>query len=192
MLRLDAATRTVLLNALPARAATPLRLALRFPAGSVGSLLDPDVVTVRAETRIAEAVEIARRFPASLRTYLFVLDETRRLVGAVDMRECVFQDAGRLIGSIEQRELPALRARTSLRQASLAEAWELFDTLPVTDHRGVFLGVVRRTSLFGAISGRGNLAKKQALGELAFDLAELFWGTTSSLVLGRTSNERRD
>ncbi|MDE0333652.1 MAG: CBS domain-containing protein [Defluviicoccus sp.] len=192
LLRLDTAARAALLKALPAKSAAPLRLALRFPAGSVGSLLDPDVVTVRADTRIGEAIEIARRAPASLRKYLYVLDESQRLVGVVDARECVLQDAGRLIGAVELLEPVALRARTGLRQASLAEGWDRFDVLPVTDHRGVFLGVVRRKSLFGAISGQGRLAQKQALGELAFDLAELFWGTTSNLVLGRTNDERRD
>ena len=159
LLRLDAATRTALLKALPAKAAAPLRLALRFPAGSVGSLLDPDVVTVRADTHIGEAVEIARRAPASLRKYLYVLDETQRLVGVVDVRQCVLQDAGRLIGAVEllKSPLPFGRARGCAR-LSLAEGWDRFDVLPVTDHRGVFLGVVRRKSLFGAISGQGRLA----------------------------------
>ena len=192
LLRLDNAARAALLKALPAKSAAPLRLALRFPAGSVGSILDPDVVTVRADTRIGEAIEIARRAPASLRKYLYVLDETQRLIGVVDVRECVLQDAGRLIGSVVREEPVALRARTGLRQAGLAEAWERFDVLPVTDHRGVFLGAARRENLFGAISGQGQAAQRQALGELAFDLAELFWGTTSNLVLGRTSGERRD
>ena len=192
LLRLDTAARVALLKALPAKSAAPLRLALRFPAGSVGSLLDPDVVTVRADTRIGEAIEIARRAPASLRKYLYVLDESQRLIGVVDARECVLQDAGRLIRSVELLEPVALRARTGLRQAGLAEAWERFDVLPVTDHRGVFLGVVRRKSLFAAISGQGATVSHGDLGGLAFDLAELFWVTTSNLVLGRTSGERRD
>ena len=192
MLRLDTAARTALLKAMPAKTATALRLALRFPAGSVGSLIEPDVVTVRANTHIGEAVEIARRAPISLRKYLYVLDENHRLVGVVDARQCVLQDAGRVVGSVDQEEPISLRARTGLRQASLAEAWERFDVLPVTDHRGVFLGVIRRRTLFGAIQGRGRPAQNQALGNLAFDLVELFWGTTSNLVLGGTSDERRN
>lgn len=192
LLRLGTASRAALLKALPTKAATALRLALRFPAGSVGTLIDPDVVTVRAEMRIGEAVEIARRAPASLRTYLYVLDETQRLAGVVDVRQCVLQDAERPLGVIEQEEPIALRARTGLRQASLAEAWERFNVLPVTDHRGVFLGVVRRKSLFREISEQRSPASHEDLGGLALDLVELFWGAASQVVIGGTIGERRN
>jgi len=102
------------------------------------------------------------------------------------------QDAARPIGAIEQENPVALRARIGLRQASLAEAWERFDVLPVTDHRGVFLGVVRRTTLLHACSEQGASAPQEDLGGLAFDLAELFWGMTSRLVLGGTIDDRRN
>jgi len=192
LLRLDTTARAAVLQALPTKAAAPLRLALRFPAGSVGSLIDPDVVTVRADTRIGEAVEIARRAPASLRKYLYVLDEAQHITGVVDARHCVLQDAARPIGAIEQEVPVALRARTGLRQAGLSEAWERFDVLPVTDHRGVFLGIVRRKSLFSAISEQGSLAPHEDPGALALDLVELFWGTASRLVLGGTIGDRRN
>ena len=187
LLRLDATARAALLRVLPAITAAP-----RFAAGSVGALIDPDVVTVRAQTRIGEAIEIARRAPKSLRKYLYVLDEAQRLAGVVDARQCLLQDASRAIGAVEQEEPVALRARTGLRQASLAQAWERFDVLPVTDHLGVFLGVVRRRSVFRAISDQSDPLSHEDLSRLAFDLAELFWGTTSTLVLGATPGERRD
>ena len=203
LLRLEATVRAELLKALPVRAAAALRLALRFPQASVGSLIDPDVVTVRAETSIGEAVETARRAPASLRKYLYMLDEAQRLVGVVDTRQCVHQDSSRPIGGLERTELVALRARmgyaatsdlspSGLRQAILAEAWKRFEVLPVTDHRGVFLGVVRRRSLFGALPDQTSPALHGNPGDLALDLAELFWGTASHLVLGRTAGERRN
>ena len=49
-LRLDTTTRGALLNALPGRVSVPLRLMLRFPPGSVGSLIDPRVATVRSSS----------------------------------------------------------------------------------------------------------------------------------------------
>ena len=192
LLRLEAAVRAELLKALPGMTAAALRLALRFPQASVGSLIDPNVVTVRVDTSIGEAVETARRAPASLRKYLYVLDEAQRLVGVVDTRQCVHQDSSRSIGGLERTEPVALRARNGLRQASLAEAWKRFEVLPVTDHRGVFLGVVRRRSLFGALPDQASPALHGNPGDLALDLAELFWGTASHLVLGRTAGERRN
>lgn len=189
--RLDDDTRAALLKALPARTAAALRLALRFPPGSVGALIDTDVVTVRVTTRVGEAVEIARRAPASLQKHLYVLDDTQRLTGIVDVRQCLLQDAAQTVGAIGQEEPVALRARMGLRQASLAEAWERFDALPVTDRRGVFLGVVQRKSLSHAISAQGLPAPQNDPGSLAFELAELFWGTTADVVFGGKTEVRR-
>lgn len=191
LLCLDATARSALLRELPAKTATALRLALRFPAGSVGALIDPDVVTVRADMRIGEAVEIARRAPAALRKYLYVLDDSQHLAGVLDARQCVLQDAGRPISAVRHVELVALRARTGMHQARLLDAWDRFDVLPATDRHGVFLGVVRRESLFRAVSAQSAPTTPGNLAKLTFDLAELFWGTTSRLVLGEPGGARR-
>ena len=191
LLRLGRAERAALTKALPARASARLSVALRFPAGSVGSLIDPDVVTVRMETNIGEAVELARRAPASLRKYLYVLDQDQRLTGVVDVRDCLLQEAARPIREVQRTEPIALRARGGLRQASLMEAWEGFDVLPVTDRRGVFLGVLRRAALLRAIAETGSPAPKDGLGDLALDLAELYWRTASFFLADPAKDGRR-
>ncbi len=189
LLRLGRAERAALTKALPARASARLSMALRFPSGSVGSLIDPDVVTVRPETTVAEAVEVARRAPEALRKYLYVLDEDHRLAGVVDARDCVLQDAGRPMREVQRTGPVALRAGGGLRQASLLEAWERFDVLPATDRRGVFLGVVRRAALLRAIAEPGGAAPKDSLGGLALDLAELYWRTAFFFLAGPANED---
>lgn len=188
-LRLDAATRGALLNALSGRISVPLRLMLRFPPGSVGSLIDPRVATLRSSTRIGEAAEIARRAPELLRKYLYVLDETHRLTGVVDTRHCLLQNPERLVGSLERKDPVALRARANIREARLNPAWERFPVLPVVDHRGVFLGVVRRMSLLQAIAAETAEAPKESLTDLALALAGLYWEATTGLLHGALKEE---
>lgn len=183
-LRLDAATRGALLNALPGRVSAPLRLMLRFPEGSVGSLIDSRVATVRSDARIGEAVETVRRAPELLRKYLYVLDEAQHLTGVVDARECVIQDPERPIATLAKEDPVALRARASLREARLNPAWERFSILPAVDHRGVFLGVVRRTNLLRAMRDAGAETPRESLADLGLALAELYWETSTGLVLG--------
>ena len=189
-LRLDDALRGALLNALPGRVSVPLRLMLRFPPGSVGSLIDPRVVTVRSKTRIGETAEIARRAPEMLRKYLYVLDDAQRLTGVVDARLCLLEDPERAIGTLERREPVSLRARASIREARINPAWEQFPVLPVVDHRGVFLGIVRRMSLFQAIAAERDEAPKESLTDLALALAELYWEASTGLIGGALTNER--
>ena len=118
LLRLDETARSALLNALPTGVSLSFRLVLRFPAGTVGSLIDARVATVRREIRVGEARAIVRRAPELLRKYLYVLDNAR-LTGVVDARQCLLQPADLRISSLLQPNPVALRARTSLREASL-------------------------------------------------------------------------
>ena len=192
LLRLDAGVRGRLMAALPARASVPLRMVLRFPPGSVGSLIDPRVVTVRAETRVAEAAETARRTPSLLRKYLYVLDDTQRLIGIVDARQCLIRDPALPIGRLERETMVALRARSSLREAGRNPGWERFGVLPATDHRGVFLGVVRRTTLRRALAAGASPEPEVELADLALDLADLYWQTAASFIAGTPATGARD
>ena len=187
LLRLDSGARGALMKALPARVSVPLRMVLRFPPGSVGSLIDPRVVTVRAETRVAEAAETARRAPSLLRKYLYVLDDAQRLTGMVDARQCLLRDPKLPIGRLEQEAPIALRARTSVREASRNPGWERFSVLPATDHRGVFLGVVRRTSLRRALADSAAPEPEAELAGLALDLADLYWQTAAGFITGTST-----
>ena len=179
------------MKALPPRVSVPLRMVLRFPPGSVGSLIDPRVVTVRADTRVGEATETARRAPSLLRKYLYVLDETQRLTGMVDARQCLLREPALPIGRLEQEEPVALRARTSLREASRNPCWERFSVMPATDHRGVFLGVVRRVSLRRAMADNAVTEPEAELAGLAIDLADLYWQTAAGFLVGASNEEGR-
>ena len=192
LLRLDVASRRAIMEALPRKAAVPLRMVLRYPAGSVGSIMDPHVVTVRAETRVGEAIAIARRAPALLRKYLYVLDDAQRLTGLVDARQCVLHEASMPVGRLADPEPAALRARASLREASRNPDWENFSVLPVVDHRGVFLGVLRRASLRRAIAESAAREPDTGLSGLAIDLADLCWETTAALFVDTSRKEGRD
>ena len=192
VLRLDEEERDALMKALPAKVSVPLRLVLRFPAGSVGSIIDPRVVTVRPETRVGEATEIARRAPALLRRHLYVLDERQRLIGMVDARQCLLRDPALPIGRLDREEPVTLRARTSLREASRHPGWERFSVLPATDHRGVFLGVVRRASLRRALADGTAPEPEAELAGLALDLADLYWQTAAGFITGATTADDRD
>ena len=192
VLRLDTEIRAALMKALPANVSVPLRMVLRFPAGSVGSIIDPRVVTVRPETRVGEATEMARRAPALLRKYLYVLDEHQRLTGKVDARQCLLRDPELPIGRLDREEPMALRARTSLREASRHAGWERFSVLPATDHRGVFLGVVRRASLRRALTDGTTPEPEAELAGLALDLADLYWQTAAGFITGAAAAHDED
>jgi len=188
---MPAETSAALVKKLPANTAVPLRLVLRFPSGSVGSLIDPRVVTVRPDTLIGEAAEIARHAPESLRKYIYVLDDDRRLSGVMDSRDCVLRDPERRVRAFALPRPAALRARMSLREAEGNPGWERLALLPVTDGGGRFLGVLRRWRLQQALADSTGAGEDGGLAGLALELADLYWRAAAGLLATTLGEERR-
>ncbi len=179
---LDPSVRDRIIGGLPTRMSMPLRLVLRFPAGSVGTLIDPNVATVHAETSIGEAGELSRRNPKLLRKYLYVLDHQQHLIGVADSRDLLLLDSKLPIRKCAREKPQSLRARTSLREANMAPGWERYQLLPVIDVKGVFLGVLRRSRLLEALAEEAKPKTGEGLADLALELADLYWRTAAELL----------
>ena len=110
----------------------------------------------------------------------------------VDARQCLLRDPALPIDRIDREEPMALRARTSLREASRHPGWERFSVLPATDHRGVFLGVVRRASLRRALADGTAPEPEAELAGLALDLADLYWQAAAGFITGATATHDED
>lgn len=174
-----------LLQALPRTVSLPLGLALRFPAGTVGALLDPQAATVQRDMTVRETVQIARRAPQLLRRYVYVLDDRQQLVGVLDVRECLLAPRSALVHTLMRPDPLFVRARVSLADAAADPAWLQLDVLPVVGRARTFLGVLRRRVLDAAraqdIAGG---AGEAAVGGVVVDLANLYWHASSALFLG--------
>ena len=190
MLRLDAKTRNAILRALPATISTSLRIVLQFPSDSLGSLLDPQVMTARADAEAGETIALARRAPQSVRRYLYVLGDEQRLVGVVGARQCALSDPALPIARLMEARPVALPARTRLHEAVHDPHWERFDMLPVVDRRGVFLGVVRRNNLQRTLGEEASTGRVDVT-DLALDLADLWWQTASAFLIDTSKQEEK-
>lgn len=180
-----------LLRKLPAKTAVPLRMVLRFPAGCIGALVDPRVITAHPDTRLGEVAEISRHMPQSLRRYVYVLEDGKCLAGVLDARDCVLQDPDRPVSAFVRKRPNALRARMSWKEAALDPGWERFSLLPVTDGRGNFLGVLRRRRLQQALAEAGGGEPPENLAELALELADLYWNASAGLLVSALGEKRK-
>jgi len=180
--RLDAGRRTELVDAIPHSASLSLRLALRYPGGTVGSVLDPHVLTAYDHMTVADLVRLARGAPEQLLEYVYVLDGTQRLVGALNTHQCLIAKKSSPIGSLCGTNPISLRARGSLQEAWSHTGWARFSILPVVDREQIFLGIVRRREIGASSDARGEpVAKLQGA---LMSLAELYWKSSVSTFLG--------
>ena len=129
-----------IIGAIPERKANALRAAMRYPADSAGTLMDPRAVALPGDMVVGEAFKEARREAGHARFDVFVVDREHRSTGVTTLGH-------------RWRRLPGIRwtrscgRRTPLspgagRRAIAAHAGWRDVILPVLDEEGRFLGAL--------------------------------------------------
>lgn len=117
---------------------------LGYPEDSVGRLMTPDYVAVRPDWTVQQALDHVRRYGKDSETLhvVYVVDEGWRLVDDLHIREILLADPGARISSLMHGRVIALRAVDDQETAvRLFGDWDRV-ALPVTDSKGVLLGIV--------------------------------------------------
>jgi magnesium transporter len=148
--------RTALLAELPAEVTQHLlallnpedlkeaRTLLGYPEESVGRLMTPDYVAVRAEWTIQRALDHIRKVGSDAETIdmIYVTDEQAKLIGELRLRLILLADPDSRVASIMDRNFVYLRAASDREEA--VHVMSEYDrvALPVVDSGGILLGIV--------------------------------------------------
>jgi len=114
---------------------------LRYPPESAGGLMEPEVLALRAEATVGQALSELRRRPDLEDVHnLFVIDGEGRPVGMVPLHRLVTAEPTQSVSSLME-PLPAL-ARVDMDQEEVARLFQKYDlvSLPVVDERGRLVG----------------------------------------------------
>jgi magnesium transporter len=148
--------RTALLEELPAEVTQRLmtllspedlreaRTLLGYPEESVGRLMTPDHVAIRAEWTIQRALDHIRKKGRDAETVnmIYVVDDGWRLLDDLRLRQILLADPEATVETLMDRKFPALRATDDREEA--VRGMREYDrvALPVLDSEGVLLGIV--------------------------------------------------
>lgn len=148
--------RTALLEELPAQVTQRLlellspadlreaRTLLGYPEESVGRLMTPDYVAVRADWTIQQAIEQIRKrgHDAETVNIIYVVDERSRLIDDLRLRQILLAEPAATVGSIMDHRYVALRATDDREEA--VRVMKEYDrvAIPVLDSDGALLGIV--------------------------------------------------
>ena len=148
--------RTALLEELPGNAVAQLlalltpeerkiaQQLLNYPENSVGRLMTPDFIAVRADWTIQHVLDYVREHGRDSETLnvIYVTDERGTLIDDVRIREFLVHPTSTLVRDIHDASFVALRATDAGKLA--VEQFKKYDrnTLPVTDREGKLLGIV--------------------------------------------------
>jgi magnesium transporter len=125
-------------QSLPAEERERLRSALSYAEGTVGALMDFEMVTVREDVTLEAVTRYLRRMDElpDHTDQLYVVDRERRLRGTLPLGRLIVSDLDAEVATVMVPERVTLHPRD--RAADAAQAFERYDLVsaPVVDERG--------------------------------------------------------
>jgi magnesium transporter len=120
------------------------RRLLDYPPNSVGRLMTPDVLAVRAGWTVRQTLKHLRRTGEDAETLdlIYVVDEAGHLRGDLTLRRLVLTHPSETVDTIVERDFLALRATDDREHAVRAMKAHDRVALPVVDESGVLQGIV--------------------------------------------------
>ncbi|HEX7174062.1 MAG TPA: magnesium transporter [Pyrinomonadaceae bacterium] len=117
---------------------------LGYPEGSIGRLMTPDYVRVRAEWTVEQALDHIRRHGNDSETLsiIYVVDDRGVLIDDVRIREFLLSPRDRPVSELMDHKFVSLKAADDQETAVAAFRREDRNALPVTDSTGVLIGIV--------------------------------------------------
>jgi magnesium transporter len=133
-----------LLAGLPRHERRMTSILLGYPEDSAGRLMSPEIANLRASMTAAEALDRVRRVGRTAETIyaLPVTDDSRRLVGALGLRDLVLAPPDAIVGDLMDRDVYSASADADQEEvARLIRDADLL-ALPIVDAEGRLVGVV--------------------------------------------------
>jgi magnesium transporter len=117
---------------------------MQYPRETAGGMMTNRYVWIRKHFTVREAIDKLKVFAdlAENLYYLYVIDESRKLVGVVSYRDLLLADIDDLIDNVMYSRVIA--AHVSMDQEEVARIIERYDfiSLPVVDDDGKLVGIV--------------------------------------------------
>jgi magnesium transporter len=136
-------TRRVLTNLNPEELKVARQL-LGYPENTAGRRMTPEYLAVRPNMTAAEALAFIREHGKDRETLnvIFITDERGHLLGDVRLATLVLAPPFAKVEGLETRQLISIPANTNLEE--VVQMFEKYDrlALPVTDTRGVLVGII--------------------------------------------------
>jgi len=121
-----------------------IRKLLSYPEDSAGAVMTTDYATLQPDVTVSEALTLLRKQASRAETiyYVYVVDEERRLIGFVSLRDLVLARPNDVVRNIMQTEVISVRVDED--QEEVAQLLSKYDFLaiPVLDTRDRLVGIV--------------------------------------------------
>ncbi len=124
-----------------------------YDEGTAGAVMTSDYATVPAEITAAAAIERLRREAPDRETiyYCYVVDEQRRLIGIVSLKDLILAAPNRPVSQIMQTDVVSATVDEDQEQAAAKLMEYDLIALPVVDAHGRLVGIVTHDDVIDVI-----------------------------------------
>ncbi|GGH29473.1 magnesium transporter [Sphingobacterium alkalisoli] len=117
---------------------------LGYPEDSVGRLMTPDYITVKAHWTISRILDHIRRYGNASETIdvLYVIDSDGKLMDDIRIKDILLAELNTMVGDLIDNRLISLNANDPQEEAVNVFRMNNRVALPVIDEQGIMLGIV--------------------------------------------------
>jgi Mg/Co/Ni transporter MgtE len=133
-------------DALPVRLARRLRNALRYPAGSVGAWIDPEIPSLPHAASVGDAIRSLGNAAVASHVFLHHHD-SGRFAGSVALASLIRSNPARSLAELPVVRIQPLSSRATLSSVAFLQEWDDYLMLPVIGRNQAVVGGLSRASL---------------------------------------------
>lgn len=167
------------------------RLVLRYPEGTVGQVMNPNVFSVNQNLNVNEVINVIKNSSELWHNEIFITDDKQQLAGVVEVRQLLTTDSNQPMKMIMKPPGECIPARASLDSVKNKPEWHYKENFPVIDHLGIFIGVLNRVSVHEAMGESAVPDRQDEFTGTALAVAELFWDACADLLAPNHENSNK-
>ena len=138
---------------------------IAFDPETAGGLMNPAVLEVGESLTVREAVSVIRDSDPDAETQnVYVIDDSNRLAGILDLRRLVISQADERIGDICERHVEAIPPDLDREEVALEFEKYSYSALPVVDRDRNLLGVITVDDVLESIRAEGTEDAQKMVG----------------------------
>ncbi|HPM82930.1 MAG TPA: magnesium transporter [Candidatus Anammoximicrobium sp.] len=130
-----------------------IRMLLSYPEGSAGSVMTTEYATVPADMTVEKAIASLRQQAPSRETiyYVYVVDDQRRLIGFLSLRDLILAKPLSLVSDIMERDIVTVQVDQDQEEAALKLARYDFLAIPVVDEQRQLVGIITHDDVLDVV-----------------------------------------
>jgi len=142
-------SRRVLLASLTPERRRELEERLSYPDHSAGQIMRTDVVAFSKDTSVRDVVVRLKTITATKhpQSYAYVVDENRRLLGVLNMRDLLLAEDDAKVSTIMRSDVVSVPAHIDREELLNEPKLKGYLSIPIVDAQGRLLGAVRTSDL---------------------------------------------